>query len=499
MAAILASARRNVAAIGAADATTQHNSQRAVMDKPTRAIAEYAATLTRDAFSAGSIQAAIRHVIDSVACALGALDSRPAEVARVIAATASSTAGASVFGLSRTTTPEYAAFANTVAIRFLDYNDTGNGGHPSDMIPVVLALAEPQRASGMDVVTAMHAAYETFAAVRRGGLHGNILRNKHVDQVYAVLGGVAGAGAMLGLDVARLAHAIALALTPNIPLRVTRTGVISDWKGCATAHCAMASVFAARLAQQGLTGPAEPFEGRAGFYDMLGVGPLNLDTIGQPRNGLSAIESTGLKYFPADYNAQGPLCAVLEMRAQISLEEIERVVVSVHWGGWHAIGGGAGDRDEKWNPSTRESADHSMAYVIAAALIDGALTLESFTPERIRDPALRPLMNKVVVQEDPELTREHAGELPRWPSRVEIFLKSGQCISRRSGPPKGHPLNPLDDRELEDKFWRMSERVLPRESAARLLDALWSLDRLDDITVLTDKFRAILPGPSASA
>lgn len=463
------------------------------MDRPTRAIAEYASTLDYASLPARSIRDTARHLVDSVACALGALDSRPAHVARTIAGTASCSAGASVFGLAHATTPEYAAFANTVMIRYLDYNDTGNGGHPSDMIAAILALAEPRHASGQDVIKAIHAAYETYAAVRRGGLHGNILRSKHVDQIFATLGAAAGAGVILGLDVRRMANAIALALTPNIPLRVTRTGIISDWKGCATAHGVMNAVFAARLAEQGLTGPARPFEGLAGFHEMLAIAPLDLSTVGQPRNGLSAIESTGLKFYPADYNAQGPLATTLALRGEVAVGDIEQVVVSLHWGGWHAIGGGAGDHDEKWNPVTRELADHSMAYVIAVALADGELTVDSFTEARIADPALRPLMQKIVVREDPELTREHAGELPRWPSHVEFLLRDGRRIGRRAGPPKGHPLNPLDDAEVEAKFWRMSERVLPRASGQRLLDTLWAVDTLRDIAELTEQFRRCLP------
>jgi 2-methylcitrate dehydratase len=466
-------------------------------DAPTRAIAEFAASLRYESLAPSSVRAATRHLIDSVACALGALDSRPATISRAIAGTASSDFGASVFGLSHATTSEYAAFANTAMVRFLDYNDTGIGGHPSDMIAAILALAEPRRASGRDVITAMHAAYETYAAMRRGGLHGSLLKDRHVDQVSAIFGSAAGAGVTLGLDVPRMANAIALAMTPSIPLRVTRTGAISDWKGCATAHCAMTAVFAARLAEQGLTGPPQPFDGAAGFCQMLGIGHLDLDGIGQPRNGLSAIESTALKYYPVNYNAQGPVHAVLALRDGLRLDDVERVTVSLHWGGWHEIGGGAGDHDEKWNPSTRESADHSIAYAIAAALLDGDITVDSFSDARRGDRALRSLMPKIVAQEDPRLTREHAGEMPRWPSRVDIDLKDGRRIGREAGPPKGHPLNPMSDTELEAKYWRMADRALPRSSGQRLLETMWSLPALADISALTEQFRGAGTGGRA--
>lgn len=461
------------------------------MDTTSRRIAEYAVAMQTAPLRGGSADAVTRHLIDSVACAFGALGARPARVARTIAGTASSSAGASVFGLAEPTTPEYATFANTVMIRYLDYNDTGNGGHPSDMMSGVLALGEARGASGAEVICAIHAAYETYAAIRRGGLYGNLLRNKHVDQIYATLGAVVGAGVILGLDLERMGHAIALALTPNIPMRVTRTGLISDWKGCATAHGTMNAVFAARLAEQGLTGPDRPFEGLAAFYQMLGIPPLDLSTLGETRNGLSALQSTGLKYYPADYNGQGPIALAQALRSEAALDEIDQIIVAVHWGGLHAIGGGAGDHDEKWDPQTREVADHSMAYLVAVALVDGDVTVDSFSEARISDPALRPLMQKIVVIDDPELTAEHAGELPRWPSRVELVLKDGRRLGRASGPPKGHPLNPMDDHELEAKFWRMADRALPREQGRIWLETLWSFAGLEDIRPLMSLYRSL--------
>jgi 2-methylcitrate dehydratase len=459
------------------------------MDAPTRAMTEYAVSLKYGSIAPSSIKATILHLIDSVACALGALHSRPAMVSRRIANTAFSTFGASVIGLPHRTTPEYAAFANTVMVRYLDFNDTGIGGHPSDMIPAVLALAEPIHASGKEVIRAIHAEYEIVAALRRAGF---TPRKQHVDQVQAVLGAAAGSGIILGLDLPQMANAISLAITANIPLRVTRTGKISDWKGCATAHCAMMAVLAARWAKEGLTAPPDPFEGIAGLYELLRVGPFNMEGVGLPRNGLGAIESTGLKFYPAEYSAQGPLGAVLELRKQFRLEEVEQVNISLPWGGWHEIGGGQGDREEKWNPTTRESADHSLPYLVAVALSDAEITPESFSDERIRDPALRPLMQKITVREDPELTREHAGELPRWPSVVEVVLRNGKRVTQPSCLPKGHPLNPLSDAELETKFWSMSDRALSRTQGKKLLNTLWSLESLQDINELTDQFRTII-------
>ena len=235
-------------------------------DQPTRQMAEYAISLKYSSIPIQAVESTIRHLVDAIGCAIGAISSRPALVAHKIAATAMSNSGSSVFGLDTKTIPEFAAFANTAMIHFLDFNDTGIGGHPSDMIPAILALAEPEKASGEKVVQAIYAAYEVVACLRRSGLYGTKLRRRHVDHVQSIFGSVVGAGMILELDFEQMANAISLAITPNIPMRVFKTGELSDWKGCAGAHCAMMGVFASRLAKEGLTGPNRPFEGFSGFY-----------------------------------------------------------------------------------------------------------------------------------------------------------------------------------------------------------------------------------------
>lgn len=171
------------------------------VDQPTQAIAEYAAGVHADSLDSATVHAATRHLIDSVGCALGAVDAPPAATARRIASTASSAFGASVFGLPERTTTEQAALANTCAVRYLDFNDTGVGGHPSDMICAVLAVAKATQASGRKAIAAMHAAYEVSAALRRAGL---APRDWGVDQAQNVIGAAVGAGVVLGMDRERM-------------------------------------------------------------------------------------------------------------------------------------------------------------------------------------------------------------------------------------------------------------------------------------------------------
>jgi len=464
------------------------------MDSVTSSIVAWALNPEAHCLDDATVHQVSRHLIDSFACALGAISSRPASVARSIAATAMSSPGASIFGLQQQSTPEYAAFANTAMIRFLDYNDTGIGGHPSDMIPAVLALAEGSSTEGSGVVRAIYAEYEVFAALRLAGIYGYKLRKSKIDQVLTVVGSAVGAGLILKLDAQRLSHAISLALTPNIPMRVARQGTISDWKGCATAHTSMMGVFAARLACHGLTGPDRVFEGLEGFCELLKLDPLNLSEIGLPRHGLSAIHRTGLKWYPADYNAHVSIEILLSLRKELDILNISTLTISLHWGAWHSIGGGAGDPNDKWNPLTRETADHSMPFLAAVALLDGEITPNSFTPEKLESDEVKNLMARIHVVHDTSLDALHAGELPTWPATVDVELISGVRVRRSSSCPKGHPRNPLSDQELESKYWAMSESLWPRSQGQRLLDLLWQINKLDDITPIMNLVRHIPVG-----
>lgn len=452
------------------------------MDSVTSSIVAWALNPNAHCLDDATVHEVSRHLIDSFACAMGAISSRPASVARSLAATAMSSPGASVIGLQQQSTPEYAAFANTVMIRFLDYNDTGIGGHPSDMIPAVLALAEGSSTKGSEVVRAIYAEYEVFAALRLAGIYGYKLRKSHVDQVLTVVGSAVGAGLILKLDAQRLSHAISLALTPNIPMRVARQGTISDWKGCATAHTSMMGVFAARLAFHGLTGPDCVFEGLEGFCELLKLDALDLSEIGLPRNGLSAIQRTGLKWYPADYNAHVTIEILLSLRKELDIKSISALTISLHWGAWHSIGGGAGDPNDKWEPLTRETADHSMPFLAAVALLDGEITPNSFTPEKLESNEVRGLMARINVVHDAMLDELHAGELPTWPATVDVELTSGVRVHRSASCPKGHPRHPLSDQELESKYWAMGESLWPRSQGQRLLDLLWQINKLEDIT-----------------
>lgn len=459
------------------------------MDKNTRAIAHLAATLRFEALSESAVRACIRHHLDGIGCAAGSFSSEPCRIARQVAAATEQRGGCSVFGLSAPTTPEYAAFANGSAVRHLDFNDTylagrGGGGHPNDMAPAILAAVELVGGSGRDLIAGIYTAYEIYGAISNAIR----LRARGIDQGIPVsLGTAAAVGRILGLDEAGIANAIALAIVPSTPVRVTRAGELSHWKGCATAHASMTAFFAARLAKLGMTGPSEPFAGVDGFCNLAGT--FELKDVGALVDGRSTVENTSIKYFPAEFNSQGPITALLELRKQFDLKDLETLTIASYHLTWHEIGGGQGDAREKWDPATRESADHSLPYLAAVALRDGPVTNESFAPERVSDPSLRPLMRKISVVEDPELSA-HWKATSQPKSRLTIRLKDGRVIEDTVVNFRGHPSNPMTDEEVQFKFDSMIGNVLDTEAAREMRNTLWDLDRLEHVGVLTSMMRS---------
>lgn len=449
------------------------------MDRTTETLARYATSLRYADLSASALWEAKRHLIDSLGCAMGGATSEPAIIARRVAPVSAGAPSARLLGDGRATTPEAAAFANSVMIRFLDANDTyiaRGSGHPSDMLGAILAAAEPQGASGKDLLLATVVGYEVF-----GALADQVsLRDRGWDQsVFVAPASAAGAGLLLGLSTREMADAIAIAVTANAATRQTRAGELAMWKGCATATAAKAGLFAAQLARAGMTGPTAAFEGRHGLCEQV-TGPFALGALGGADRAF-AIERTNFKLFAAEYHAQAPLAVALALRSKVRAEEIDSLDVHIYAMAHSEIG----SEPAKWDPQTRETADHSLPYMLAVALVDGRITPASFEPKRYLDPSLRPLMNRIRVTEDPELTRRFPGELP---SRLDVTTRSGLRFTERAEYPKGHARNPMTDADVAAKFRDLSDEILGEARAARALETLWRLDEVEGIGAVVDLF-----------
>lgn len=419
----------------------------------------------------------VRHVLDTVGCGAGGFDSAPARITRAAARGVTGPMCASVYGEPLPVLVDHAALANATADRYLDFNDFGLSGHPSDMIPAVLAVGEAAGSTGAEVVAAVHLAYEIATALAE-----QVSPTTGWDQGAVSSLGVAGAlAALLRLDRERTAHAFSLAIVPSVPLKVTRYGELSSWKAAAVPHATMSATLAVRLAAEGMTGPPEPFEGRCGMFEQAWE-PFEL-TLGGDTT--SAIERSSLKAHAACYWAQVGIDLGVELRERVGGREITSVDVATTAQAFRTIGGGVGDREQKWRPATRETADHSMAFLVASALMDGGVGDESF--RNLAEPRRVDLMRRIDVREDAGLTGRATRD--RCPTSLRVTLAGGEVLESTHEVPRGHPRRPMSDDEVWAKFRSQTEGVLATPAIDALGEVIWGLRSRPDLSELGASFR----------
>lgn len=458
-------------------------------------LADYARAFSAPHLPAEVVHEVKRRILDSLGCAFGAWTAEPCRIARRMAESVRVPQGATLWGTSHKTLPDLAAFANGALVRYLDFNDTylsKEPAHPSDNLAAVLAVGEAVRASGKRIIEAIALAYEIQCRLCDAAA----LRPRGWDHVtYGPFSSALAAAKLLQLSRAKTVQAVNLAGVANVALRQTRVGDLSMWKACAFANAARNGVFAALLARQGMTGPSPIFEGEKGFMNLVS-GPFELPAFGGERRpdgreqkpvAPFKIMETYLKHYPVEYHAQTAVEAALIIREDLLKAEGPDVrkglaaITDVEIGSYHVAIEIIGRDPEKWTPRTRETADHSFPYCVAAALLDGRVTVRSFEERRLKDPALRTLMRKVRVVERPELI----GWYPQaMPTRLTVRTAAGKEYVKQVDFPLGHPRNPMSDREIEEKFRTLAAGRLDRARAGKVIELVWMLDRLEDISLM---------------
>ena len=447
------------------------------MDRSISALSRYATDLRFEDLPADAVHETKRRLVDTLGCFLGGFNAEPSRMARAIARRCIGNPPARILGTTEMSTPQEAAFANGVMMRYLDYNDVyfvQSTGHPSDTISAILAMADAVHADGRTVVTATALAYEPYC-----NLSEVLPRELGWDMcVYGVLAGAVGSAKILGLSEARMAQAISLAITPNLALEQTRIGELSIWKGGAAPNAARNAVFAALLAREGFTGPDEAIEGRWGLWHK--VGRYNWAPFGGPGVPFR-VTRTHLKNYPAVLHAQSPITAALKLYGQVPIEDIELVAIDSYWVANRYLDRNSPD----WNPATRETADHSIPYLVATALIEGQVTEASFDQQHLDDPRLRSLIARTTIRETAEFTAIYPDGCP---CRIEIVSKTGARKVASARYFKGHAKNPLSDGEVEAKFRRLANGLLEPQQTDAILSKLWRCEELADIADVLELF-----------
>jgi 2-methylcitrate dehydratase len=443
------------------------------VDKITNYLASYSTAIKYEDLPPEVIKKTKVLLIDTLGCAMGGYSSEPSKIAREIAGTIyQCDMPATIIGSGKKSSPELATFANGVMIRYLDFNDhfrSLGGGHPSDHFACVLTVADAVHASGKDLILAVVLAYETFC---RFSDQFNF-EPKALDHSFpGVISSTMAVSRLLGLTREQMVQAINLAVTPNLTLLQTRVGTVSMWKEGAMANAGRNAIFAARLAKAGMTGPGPIFEGRYGLFNAI-TGPIQLDQFGGAGRPFRILEAC-IKCYPCGNVAQTSIDAAIALRPKISsVDEIAEINVLTFE---HAKSVMAGD-EEKWHPTTRETADHSIPYVVAVALMYGYVEAKYFEDAYIQDPALQTLIQKVKVTNSPEYDKM----VPEAsPARVEVVTKSGKRFSETVMQWRGYYSNPCTDEEIEQKFNSLSRDLLSSEQRKELLSLAWNIEQVKD-------------------
>jgi 2-methylcitrate dehydratase len=416
-----------------------------------------------------------KRIIDSLGCGIGAFNEEPVKISRKVAEAARDSQGSTLFGTRKKTTPDLAAFVNGIMVRYFDYNDTylsKEPAHPSDNIGPCFSVAESEHATGKDLLLSIILAYEVQCRLCDAA----DIRHRGWDHVcYGLPSTALAAGKLMELDTEKMTQAVNLALNSHIAMRQVRAGELSMWKGCSFANAARNGIFSALLAREGMTGPSPIFEGEMGFFKQVsGPFEMNVDDFGG-RNGSFKIAETYLKFFPAEIHSQTSIWAALEARKEIEKpEDIVSVEIASHEAGYTILG----KDPEKWNPLTKETADHSLPYIVGMALLEGKIDNSTYTEKKFRDPKILEFLKKIMVVEDKTLSAMYPEAVA---NRVTVKLSSGKVVSKQVDYHKGHPKNPMSDAEVEEKFQRLTRKYLDKNRARRVLDAVWNLEKAKDV------------------
>ncbi|GAA4540567.1 2-methylcitrate dehydratase PrpD [Mycobacterium paraffinicum] len=456
------------------------------------------------AVEAETAEMVANRIIDNAAVSAAAVLRRPVTVARQQALAHPARRGARVFGVDGTYSAEWAAWANSVAVRELDFHDTylaAEYSHPGDNIPPLVAVAQQLGLPGSDLIRGLATAYEIQIDLARG----ICLHEYKIDHV-AHLGPsvAAGIGTMLRLDTETIYQAVGQALHLTTSTRQSRKGLISSWKAFAPAHAGKVAVEAVDRAMRGEGSPAPIWEGEDGVIAWLLGGPereyrVPLPAPGEPKR---AILDSYTKEHSAEYQSQAPIDLARRLRERLiglqgGLGAIATIVLHTSHHTHVVIGTGSGD-PQKFDPdASRETLDHSLPYIFAVALQDGGWHHErSYAPERAHRPDTVELWHKISTVEDPEWTRRYHSTDPAekaFGARAEVTLKGGEVIVDELAVADAHPFGarPFGRPQYEQKFTELAGDVVEPAERERFLSAVDALadlraGRLDALNVMVD-------------
>ncbi len=451
----------------------------------TAVISQFAASLKFEDLSAEAIYQAKRFLLDSLGCALGGYRVHDVTIALQVLDEIAGRGPCTVIGSGKRVDPVSASLANALMIRCMDYNDIywkQDPSHPSDIFPAALACCERAGSDGRELIVGLVLGHEFECRFCEAAFPGIRERGWHHATLTAFVSPIV-AGRALHLTAEQIQHAIGISASRQATLGAVTAGKLTMMKNTVDPMATQSGVLAALMAEKGYTGPEHVVDGKEGLTHCFGPEwKLNVLTDGLGESW--RITQCGMKFFPTEALTHAPISAVLDLVREHDLkpEQVEKVHI-------RSLARAADILSDpsKYDPRSKETADHSLPYVIAAALVDRQVTPAQFTPEKIMDPQIRAQLRKVEVVGDPEIEKVFPA-LQRV--IVTIRTTSGQEFTKQLDYPKGDPRNPLSDAEIEEKFAALAGPVLSRTAQKKVREAVWNLEKLDSVRGLMKLLKA---------
>ncbi len=446
------------------------------MDTVAAKLARLALGLKFEDLSDEVLHKAKQMLLDTLGCALGGYLSEPSKITRSVVGAWGGTPESTIIGVGARVPCTNAALANGVMVRYLDYNDiyTGpfNGGHPSETIPTALAVGEKQHVTGRDLITVVVLGFEL--GMRFGDAFSPQRVFDHTQ--YGAFCSPLIAGRLIGLTEEQMINAVGISGSHNLALgkAIRTTGQITMMKAMGYAFAAQSGITAALLAKEGLTGQGNVIELFIELFNEVSEGDaVRLDRLTEGDEKLKILK-TGIKPYASEFMIHSPIEALFKLLKEHPLQpdDIEEIHVKIYKRAFLGVA-----RPERWQPQTRESADHSLPYCLAIALLEGDVSPDQFAREKWKNPKVLELMARIKCSEDPELTRSFHTIVP---AVLEIRTKKGDIYTSRVDVNRGHPKNPMTDEELQAKFRRLASKLMAERQIRQVIDAVYNIEAESD-------------------
>lgn len=447
----------------------------------TAEISRWAAGVKFSDLSPEAVHQSKRFLLDSVGCALGGFRQHDVALALRVLDEVAAPGPATVIGSGKKMDVVHAAFANALMIRCMDYNDIywkQDPSHPTDIFPAALACSERAKSDGKELMVGLVLGHEFEMRLCEAAFPGIRERGWHHATFTALVSPIV-AGRMLHLPWEQIQHAIGISASARACFGAVTAGKLTMMKNTVSPMGTESGVLAALLAGEGYTGPEHIIDGKEGLVHVFGPEwKLNLLTEGLGESW--RITQCGMKFFPTEALTHAPISATLDLIKEHDLKPEQ--IAKVHIRSLARAADILAD-PSKYDPRSKETADHSLPYCIAAAIVDRQVTPAQFTPEKINDPQVRAQLRKVEVVADPEIERVFPA-LQRV--AVTITTTDGKAFSKQLDYPKGDPRNPLSDLEVEEKFAALADGVIGRTRQQRVRDAIWNLEKSGSVAQLME-------------